>query len=470
MIIKPFFDEIREAIVNQLEEAKDSISIAVAWFTDKKLFNILLRKLEQNISVQIILCNDAINFKEKGLNWDTFLEKGGNLYAMENNSCLMHHKFAVIDAKILITGSYNWTYKAAKNRENILVINAHSILIDNSLIDKYLCEFEYLRYKAEYLEQTVIYSLDLIETSQGEEKYVEEDLIAEQQLKEEADQIAEALYHNQVLEELGNNQIIEQELDEDNNQVAEQELDEDDNQVAEQELETQEDLLNVDYLYEQGLRLHNKMKYEKAIKKFEQAFELDNQNMQLINDMVWSWIRLFEKYPDTIDFYKCLGLLEVNKNLFKNKGMYYNTLACLYDQGKKYIEAIKYLKEALKYAPQLTVCHWNLIGIYEKTNGKKFVEPIEREIAIINRDYIQKNEWKIKQFEGDIELMQAYYQNAWLYHKIEQLGKTKEYLINAKKVFDCLNEVDQDRYVYNNFIEKLVLKLPKAMQKEFKNA
>lgn len=35
----------------------------------------------------------------------------------------MHNKYCIIDEKILITGSYNWTIKATTlNRENILII------------------------------------------------------------------------------------------------------------------------------------------------------------------------------------------------------------------------------------------------------------------------------------------------------------------------------------------------------------
>jgi tetratricopeptide (TPR) repeat protein len=419
MIVQPFFKKIREEIIAQLEQANDTMSIAVAWFTDKKIFNILLKKLEQDVKINIILCNDAINFREKGLNWDTFLEKGGKLYAMENDLCLMHHKFAVIDAKTLITGSYNWTYKAAVNRENILVISG-----DKAIVDDYLAEFKDLCLYAEHLEQ-IVYPSCSIEKNPVETEYIEEDDNAEKIVKE----------------------MIANELQ------------------------------NAAELHKEALHFHNNMEYEKAIERFQQAFKLDNQNAELINAMVWSYIRLFEKYPDTMDFYKCSELLELKKELFTDKEIYYNTLACLYDERKNYVEAIKYLKEALNYAPQSTVCRWNLIGIYEKTigiyektNGKKFVEPLEREIESINRNYIEENEWKMERRKGDFKLMQAYYQNAWLHHKIEQIDKTKEYIIFAKKIFNVLDGADKDLYVYNNFIEKLASKLPKAMQKEFKNA
>ena len=47
------------------------------------------------------------------------------------------HKVAIIDGKIVITGSYNWTWSAEKrNDENVLV------LMSRSLAEKYEKEFQ----------------------------------------------------------------------------------------------------------------------------------------------------------------------------------------------------------------------------------------------------------------------------------------------------------------------------------------
>ena len=42
---------------------------------------------------------------------------------LDSNPDLMHHKVMVIDGRIVVTGSYNWTWSAEKNNdENILVV------------------------------------------------------------------------------------------------------------------------------------------------------------------------------------------------------------------------------------------------------------------------------------------------------------------------------------------------------------
>jgi cardiolipin hydrolase len=41
----------------------------------------------------------------------------------------MHHKFAILDEEVILTGSYNWTRSAAHyNHENILVTNDAAVV------------------------------------------------------------------------------------------------------------------------------------------------------------------------------------------------------------------------------------------------------------------------------------------------------------------------------------------------------
>lgn len=43
---------------------------------------------------------------------------------------IMHHKFAIFDGRVLVTGSYNWTDSAeAQNFENILVLDDREVVL-----------------------------------------------------------------------------------------------------------------------------------------------------------------------------------------------------------------------------------------------------------------------------------------------------------------------------------------------------
>lgn len=56
-----------------------------------------------------------------------------------NSSYLMHHKFIVIDGRLVITGSFNWTRQAIMgNSENLIVTDLRE------LVSSYLSEFEQL--------------------------------------------------------------------------------------------------------------------------------------------------------------------------------------------------------------------------------------------------------------------------------------------------------------------------------------
>ena len=51
----------------------------------------------------------------------------------------MHHKFAVIDAKTLVTGSYNWTRSASTgNFENLVLLS------EDPIVAQFTEEFERL--------------------------------------------------------------------------------------------------------------------------------------------------------------------------------------------------------------------------------------------------------------------------------------------------------------------------------------
>ena len=114
-----YFDNIQETLLNELKTAKRSIYVAVAWFTDTRLFEQLINKLQEDIQVSVVIVKDEIN-DNCWNDFDKIRQNGGQFFAIEG--ALMHNKFCVIDERVVVTGSYNWTYKAAtQNFENIIV-------------------------------------------------------------------------------------------------------------------------------------------------------------------------------------------------------------------------------------------------------------------------------------------------------------------------------------------------------------
>lgn len=122
MKTEAYFNNIKQVLVSELLKANSSILVAVAWFTDGDLFSLLCSKAKNKVNVELIIADDEIN-KNCNLNYEHLNQVGGRFsyHTRIDNKSLMHNKFCIIDLKTAITGSYNWSYQARHNRENITV-------------------------------------------------------------------------------------------------------------------------------------------------------------------------------------------------------------------------------------------------------------------------------------------------------------------------------------------------------------
>jgi hypothetical protein len=126
-----YFENIQSEIIEVLQSAQYQIRIAVAWFTDSQLFEILLSKAKKGVKIEILLANNFINH-ESNINYEQLNQFGGSVAFIGNDSekaPLMHNKFCIIDEEILVFGSYNWTRKAQANHESITIIEGNRELI-----------------------------------------------------------------------------------------------------------------------------------------------------------------------------------------------------------------------------------------------------------------------------------------------------------------------------------------------------
>ena len=132
-----FFEKIENEISSSINSAGKRIYIAVAWFTNQSLFESLLNAAQRKVEIKLILLNDILNRNEFGLEFGSLANKGVDIRFAVNNSGTMHNKFCIVDNAV-ISGSYNWTYHANKNDENVIVTD------DNNIVNCYCKEFERL--------------------------------------------------------------------------------------------------------------------------------------------------------------------------------------------------------------------------------------------------------------------------------------------------------------------------------------
>jgi phosphatidylserine/phosphatidylglycerophosphate/cardiolipin synthase-like enzyme len=136
--MKIHFSDIKSVIVHQLQAANSEILVAVSWLTDREIYQLLMNKIKAGVHVSVITRNDYLNNHSNALQWNDFIKQGGELRFCEPGK-MLHYKFAVMDQKVAISTSYNWTcFAGTNNRENILVID------DAEAIQNFNNEFNFL--------------------------------------------------------------------------------------------------------------------------------------------------------------------------------------------------------------------------------------------------------------------------------------------------------------------------------------
>jgi PLD-like domain/DnaJ domain len=124
METQAYFSGIREAIIQRLDAAKVSVMVAVAWLTDRALFEALVSCNRRGVAVSLAVLDDRIN-RQSYIAWERLTALGGRLCWIPEGTAragTLHHKFCLIDNDIVINGSFNWTYRASSADENIVVI------------------------------------------------------------------------------------------------------------------------------------------------------------------------------------------------------------------------------------------------------------------------------------------------------------------------------------------------------------
>jgi hypothetical protein len=139
------FSDIEKTLLANIKKTASNVKIAVAWFTNPKLYDVLYDLVNAGKTVELILADDVINFTNKKLCFQSLIDKGVEI-RISRFPNLMHHKFCLIDERLLISGSYNWTVSAeVNNHENAILSN------ELNLVSQFNAEFDSLKKATEQL-------------------------------------------------------------------------------------------------------------------------------------------------------------------------------------------------------------------------------------------------------------------------------------------------------------------------------
>jgi cardiolipin synthase len=102
-------------LITLIDNAKREIKIAMFTLTHPEIAEALLSAKKRGVAVSIAI--DAYTARGASKKTIIALEKGGIRPVLSQGRELLHHKWAIIDQRVLVTGSANWT-KAAFNKNH----------------------------------------------------------------------------------------------------------------------------------------------------------------------------------------------------------------------------------------------------------------------------------------------------------------------------------------------------------------
>jgi len=143
--VKNYFspdDHVLTQLYAVLSGAEESIYFLAFSFTSNELGKIVREKAEAGLTVKGVMDREQV-LSNTGTEYDPFRQAGLDV-RIDGNEGQMHHKIFIIDDKIVITGSYNFSNSAeTRNDENVLII------YDESIADFFMQEFWRVYAKAE---------------------------------------------------------------------------------------------------------------------------------------------------------------------------------------------------------------------------------------------------------------------------------------------------------------------------------
>ena len=129
-------DDCVNHIIELIESAISELAICVFTISDDRITRAIVEAMKNGIAVRII--SDNFKMEDTGSDIED-LSRAGIPVKLDTTENHMHHKFCIVDKKIVLTGSYNWTRSAALyNQENVISTD------DEFVVEKFVSEFEKL--------------------------------------------------------------------------------------------------------------------------------------------------------------------------------------------------------------------------------------------------------------------------------------------------------------------------------------
>lgn len=134
-----------QKIVSLLDLAKESIDVQAYSFTSIPILNALIRAHKRGVKIMVLLDKSNLHAKYSVMR---HLKDDSIPFLIDDKPAIAHNKVMIIDNKIVLTGSFNFTMSADKrNAENVIVIK------DPEVVKVYTQNFEYRKKQSKKLKK-----------------------------------------------------------------------------------------------------------------------------------------------------------------------------------------------------------------------------------------------------------------------------------------------------------------------------
>ena len=107
-------------IVSAIESAKTSILVHSYSFTSQPIAQALVHAFEKGVDVKVLIDKSQLRGKHSQL---SFISQRGIPVFIDPAAGIAHSKVMIIDERLILTGSFNWSKAAdSKNAENLLFL------------------------------------------------------------------------------------------------------------------------------------------------------------------------------------------------------------------------------------------------------------------------------------------------------------------------------------------------------------
>ncbi len=107
-------------IVNTIGQARHSVRVQAYGFTSAPIANALIDAAQRGIDVWVIVDKSQKTAKQSKIG---LLRDAGITVLIDHRHVIAHNKVVIIDGRLVVTGSFNFTKNALRNAENIIVID-----------------------------------------------------------------------------------------------------------------------------------------------------------------------------------------------------------------------------------------------------------------------------------------------------------------------------------------------------------